>query len=39
MVDISMTDRTGKLKLGLPVLTPNTDTVTESTMANFCAKL
>jgi IMP dehydrogenase len=35
MVDISMVDRTGKLKLGLPVMTSNMDTVTESGMANF----
>ncbi len=35
MVDISMTDKTGKLKLGLPVFTSNMDTVTESGMANF----
>ena len=34
-VDISMTDRTGKLKLGLPILTSNMDTITESEMANF----
>lgn len=35
VVDISMTDRTGKLKLGLPVMTSNMDTVTECEMANF----
>ncbi len=35
MVDISSTDRTGKLSLGLPILTANMDTVTESPMANF----
>ena len=34
-VDISMTDRTGKLQLGLPVFTANMDSVTESPMANF----
>jgi IMP dehydrogenase len=34
-VDISMTDRTGKLTAALPVMTSNMDTVTESTMANF----
>lgn len=34
-VDISMTDRTGKLKLNLPVMTSNMDTITESKMANF----
>lgn len=35
MVDTSVTDRTGKLKLELPVLTSNMDTITESAMANF----
>jgi IMP dehydrogenase len=35
LVDISMTDRTGKLSLKLPVLTANMDTVTEAPMANF----
>jgi IMP dehydrogenase len=34
-VDISVTDRSGKLSLGLPVMTANMDTVTESAMANF----
>ena len=34
-VDVSMVDRTGKLKLALPILTSNMDTVTESEMANF----
>lgn len=34
-VDISSTDRTGKLRLDLPVLTANMDTVTENRMANF----
>lgn len=34
-VDISQTDRTGKLSLELPVMTSNMDTITESTMANF----
>jgi len=34
-VDVSVTDRTGKLTLGLPVMTANMDTVTESAMANF----
>ena len=37
-VDISITDRTGKLNLGLPVFTSNMDTVTESGMANFIGK-
>lgn len=36
-VDVSMTDRTGKLSLKLPVMTANMDTVTESAMANFIA--
>ncbi len=35
LVDISMTDRGGKLQLDLPVMTANMDTITESTMANF----
>lgn len=35
MVDTSVTDRTGKLKLDLPVFTANMDSVTESEMANF----
>jgi IMP dehydrogenase len=34
-VDTSMTDRTGKLTLQLPLMTANMDTVTESAMANF----
>ncbi|MCC7441092.1 MAG: guanosine monophosphate reductase [Bdellovibrionales bacterium] len=34
-VDISMTDRMGKLTLEFPLMTSNMDTVTESTMANF----
>jgi IMP dehydrogenase len=34
-VDVSVTDRTGKLSLELPVMTANMDTVTESAMANF----
>jgi len=36
-VDTSVTDRTGRLTLQLPVLTANMDTVTESAMANFIA--
>jgi len=36
-VDVSMTDRTGKLALKLPIMTANMDTVTESAMANFIA--
>lgn len=35
LVDISVTDRSGKLKLDLPILTANMDTITEHTMANF----
>ena len=35
VVDTSMTDRTGKLQLALPVMTSNMDTITESAMANF----
>jgi IMP dehydrogenase len=35
LVDISMTDRTGKLHVELPVMTSNMDTITESAMANF----
>jgi IMP dehydrogenase len=35
MVDISVTDRSGKLKANLPVFTSNMDTITESAMANF----
>jgi len=35
LVDISMTDKTGKLKIDLPVMTSNMDTITESGMANF----
>jgi IMP dehydrogenase len=36
-VDISMTDKKGRLKLQLPVLSANMDTVTESGMANYMA--
>jgi len=35
VVDTSMTDRTGKLHLALPVMTANMDTVTETAMADF----
>ena len=34
-VDTTVTDRTGKLTLSLPVFTANMDSVTESPMANF----
>jgi IMP dehydrogenase len=37
-VDVSVTDRTGKLSLQLPLLTANMDTITESAMANFIGK-
>lgn len=36
-VDVSVTDRTGKLSLALPVMTSNMDTITESAMANYIA--
>lgn len=35
IVDTSMTDKTGKLHLELPVMTANMDTITESAMADF----
>lgn len=35
LVDIGVTDKTGRLTLELPVLTSNMDTVTEHQMANF----
>ena len=35
LVDISVTDRSGKLRLDLPVLTSNMDSVTENEMANY----
>lgn len=35
IVDISMTDKSGKLSLQLPVMTANMDTVTETAMADF----
>lgn len=38
MVGISVTDRTGKLTLELPVMSANMDTITESGMANFMAE-
>jgi len=34
-VDISVSDRSGRLSLGLPVMTANMDSITESAMANF----
>jgi len=35
IVDIGMTDKTGKLTLQLPVMTANMDTITEDGMADF----
>ncbi len=35
LVDISIVDKSGKLKLGLPILTSNMDTITENGMANY----
>ncbi len=35
LVDTTVTDRSGKLTLTLPILTSNMDTVTEHAMANF----
>ena len=35
IVDISMTDKSGKLHLELPLMTANMDTVTETAMADF----
>ena len=35
IVEIGMTDKSGKLTLGLPVMTANMDTVTEDAMADF----
>ncbi len=35
LVDIHMTDKSGRLTLALPVFTSNMDTITESAMANF----
>jgi len=35
VVDISITDKSGKLSLDLPVMTANMDTITEESMANF----
>jgi len=34
-VDVSVTDRSGRLSLKLPIMTANMDSVTESAMANF----
>lgn len=35
LVETSVTDRSGKLTLALPVMSSNMDTITESNMANF----
>jgi IMP dehydrogenase len=35
VVDVTMEDRTGKLSLGLPLMTANMDTITEVEMVNF----
>jgi IMP dehydrogenase len=35
IVDVSMTDKSGKLHLELPLMTANMDTVTETAMADF----
>ncbi len=35
LVDITMTDKTGRLTLSLPVMSANMDTITEATMANY----
>lgn len=35
MVDTVMVDKTEKLRLGLPIMTANMDTITEDAMANF----
>ncbi len=35
MVDVSITDKTAKLSLALPLMTSNMDTVTGAEMANF----
>lgn len=35
LVEIAMTDKTGRLTLELPVISSNMDTITESDMANF----
>ncbi|MBY0316412.1 MAG: guanosine monophosphate reductase [Bdellovibrionales bacterium] len=37
-VTTQVTDKTGKLKLDLPVISSNMDTITESEMANFMGK-
>jgi len=38
VVDISVTDKSGKLHLDLPIMSSNMDTITESEMANYIGK-
>ncbi|MEJ2668793.1 MAG: guanosine monophosphate reductase [Gammaproteobacteria bacterium] len=38
VVDLSITDQSGKLQLDLPIMSANMDTITESAMANFMAQ-
>lgn len=38
IVDISMTDKSGKLNIKLPIMSSNMDTITESQMANFISE-
>ena len=38
MVETTMTDKTGRLTLELPVISSNMDTITESEMANFMSE-
>ena len=35
MVDVAIADKSGKLRLDLPLMTANMDSVTEDAMANF----
>jgi len=39
MVDLTVTDRSSKLTLKLPIMSANMDTITESTMANFMSSV
>ena len=38
IVDIGMTDKSGKLTLELPLMTANMDTITEDAMADFISE-
>lgn len=38
-VEFSMTDKSGKLQLALPILSANMDSITESAMANFMSEV